>query len=55
MADTAAGLDLVISTGQQRNVRQFVELAACELGIKIVWDREGIDERGFDADAAKLR
>jgi GDPmannose 4,6-dehydratase len=41
--------DLVIATGEQRSVREFVELAALELGMKIRWAGEGIDEKGFDS------
>jgi GDPmannose 4,6-dehydratase len=41
--------DLVIATGEQRSVREFVELAALELGMKIRWVGEGIDEKGFDS------
>jgi len=38
--------DFVIATGQQRTVREFVELAAHELGIGITWDGSGVDEIG---------
>ncbi len=38
--------DFVIATGQQRTVREFVELAAQELGIGIAWEGKGIDETG---------
>ena len=44
--------DLVIATGVQRSVRDFVEAAAKELGIAIHWRGEGADERGYDADGA---
>jgi GDPmannose 4,6-dehydratase len=40
--------DLVIATGKQYSVRQFVELAARELGISISWKGDGLAERGFD-------
>jgi GDPmannose 4,6-dehydratase len=40
--------DFVIATGEQRTVREFVDLAARELGIHIHWEGEGVDERGFD-------
>jgi GDPmannose 4,6-dehydratase len=40
--------DYVIATGTQYTVRQFVEMAARELGIIIRWQGEGIDERGID-------
>ena len=40
--------DFVIATGKQRSVRQFIELAAKELGIKIRWKGKGIKEKGYD-------
>ncbi len=39
--------DFVIATGRQHSVRQFVELAASELGIGIRWEGSGIDEKGI--------
>jgi GDPmannose 4,6-dehydratase len=38
--------DLVIATGKQFTVRDFVELAANELSIKILWRGKGINEIG---------
>ncbi|QJD72158.1 GDP-mannose 4,6-dehydratase [Marinobacterium sp. LSUCC0821] len=40
--------DYVIATGEQYSVREFVELTAEELGIKITWKGEGVDEKGYD-------
>lgn len=40
--------DFVIATGVQYSVRDFVNIAANELGINIKWKGEGIDEKGFD-------
>jgi GDPmannose 4,6-dehydratase len=40
--------DYVIATGKQYSVRQFVEEAAPYFGMKIVWEGEGIEERGID-------
>src|SRR4051812_44290976 len=37
--------DFVIATGRQFSVRQFVEIAARELGIGIAWQGEGAAER----------
>ncbi len=42
--------DFVIATGQQKSVRDFVNIAAAELGIKITWKGEGVDEKGYDAN-----
>jgi GDPmannose 4,6-dehydratase len=41
--------DFVIATGQQYSVREFVDLAARELDMRIEWRGEGIDEKGYDA------
>jgi GDPmannose 4,6-dehydratase len=40
--------DFVIATGVQYSVRDFVNIAALELGIKITWRGEGLNEKGFD-------
>lgn len=49
--------DYVIATGRQFSVRQFVTIAAAELGIEIDWRGKGLDETGVVAgfDAALLR
>jgi GDPmannose 4,6-dehydratase len=41
--------DFVIASGVQYSVRDFVNAAACELGIKICWEGDGINEKGYDA------
>jgi GDPmannose 4,6-dehydratase len=40
--------DFVIATGMQYSVRDFVNAAAEELGFKIHWEGEGVNEKGFD-------
>src|SRR2546422_7389648 len=40
--------DLVIATGEQHSVREFVVAAAKELGMQVSWKGKGADERGFD-------
>ena len=40
--------DFVIATGVQYSVRDFVNAAAIELGMKIRWEGDGIEEKGFD-------
>jgi GDPmannose 4,6-dehydratase len=40
--------DFVIATGQQYSVREFVDIAAAELGIRIHWEGKGVEERGYD-------
>lgn len=41
--------DFVIASGEQHSVRDFVNAAATEIGIKIRWEGSGLDEKGFDA------
>lgn len=40
--------DWVIATGIQHSVRDFVNAAAEELGIRITWHGSGVDETGID-------
>jgi len=40
--------DLVIATGEQHSVREFVELAADEFGIKVTWKGSGVKEKGYN-------
>ena len=39
--------DFVIATGVQYSVRDFVNAAAAELGMKIRWEGTGMDEKGY--------
>ena len=41
--------DYVIATGQQYSVRDFVNAAADELGLKLTWRGSGADEKAFDS------
>jgi len=45
--------DYVISTGNQYSVREFVEIAASEIGIKIQWKGEGLEEIGIVESVSK--
>jgi len=45
--------DYVIATGKQHSVREFVELAAHEIGIEVRWEGEGVNEKGYDASSGK--
>jgi GDPmannose 4,6-dehydratase len=40
--------DYVIATGIQHSVRDFINAAADELGMKITWQGNGVDETGSD-------
>jgi GDPmannose 4,6-dehydratase len=46
-------LDLVIATGKQYSVRDFVEAASKELGFDIEWQGSGIGETGVDRKSGK--
>jgi GDPmannose 4,6-dehydratase len=46
--------DFVIATGRQHSVREFVTLAARELGIELAWRGSGVDQKGYDADGRCL-
>jgi len=45
--------DFAISTGVQYTVRDFVNIAAEELGIKLKWNGTGIDEMAIDVTTGK--
>jgi len=40
--------DYVIATGQQKSVREFVDVAAQRLEIDLIWQGSGINEQGID-------
>ena len=43
--------DFVIATGKQYSVRDFVNIAAKEIGIeKLTWKGSGVNEKGYDGD-----
>ena len=46
--------DYVAATGEQHTVREFICRAAEFCGWDIVWDGEGVDEKGFDRKTGKL-
>ena len=46
--------DFVIATGVQHTVREFTELSFANNGIKIKWQGNGIDEKGYDAKTGKM-
>jgi GDPmannose 4,6-dehydratase len=46
--------DFVIATGEQHSVREFVELAAAELGMKLEWRGSGVNEQGIDTVAGRV-
>jgi len=40
--------DYVIATGEQQSVRDFINVAASELDIRIDWVGHGVDEKGYN-------
>jgi GDPmannose 4,6-dehydratase len=40
--------DFVIATGEQRTVRDFINIAAAKLEITLTWRGTGVDEKGYD-------
>jgi GDPmannose 4,6-dehydratase len=47
--------DFVIASGQQHSVREFVDAAAAELGIKLEWRGQGAAETGVVASVDRAR
>ncbi len=45
--------DLVIATGEQHTVREFIELSAKIAGFDITWEYSGVDEVGIDKKSGK--
>jgi len=45
--------DYVLATGESHSVREFIELAFGEVGRRIIWQGQGIDEMGIDAGTGK--
>jgi GDPmannose 4,6-dehydratase len=47
--------DFVIATGRQYSVRDFVLMTAKELGIRLRFEGEGAEEKGYDAETGDCR
>ncbi len=46
--------DYVLATGEMHSVREFIELAFAEVGRKIAWSGNGVDEEGRDARSGEV-
>ncbi|MDW7673963.1 MAG: GDP-mannose 4,6-dehydratase [Bacillota bacterium] len=46
--------DFVIATGEMHTVREFTTLAFKEAGIELVWQGEGVDEKGIEKATGKV-
>ena len=40
--------DFVICTGKQYTIKQFINMVAVELKMKLKWKGKGLNEKGFD-------
>lgn len=47
--------DYVLATGEAHSVREFVELAFKHVDIDILWQGDGVDEKGLDAATGQVR
>lgn len=45
--------DFVLATGETTTVRRFVEIAFQEAGIEVIWEGNGVDEKGKDRQSGK--
>lgn len=54
MLQQESAKDYVIATGEQHSVREFVEVAAGFLDMKIKWEGAGPEESGLDADGKTI-
>jgi len=54
MLQQAEPEDFVIATGVQYSVREFVDLAARELGMPLRWEGSGVEERGVDSAGRQI-
>ena len=46
--------DFVIATGETHSVREFIEACCKELGIRLKWGGDGVDEVGVDEESGKV-
>jgi GDPmannose 4,6-dehydratase len=46
--------DFVIATGKQYSVREFVDAGFSEVGITLIWEGEGIDEKGINVETGDV-
>lgn len=46
--------DYVVATGETHTVREFVELAFKEIGVELIWEGQGVSEKGIDKKTKKI-
>jgi GDPmannose 4,6-dehydratase len=46
--------DYVLATGEIHSVREFVEKAFAQIGVRIEWKGRGVDEKGYDGGSGRI-
>lgn len=46
--------DYVVGTGDTHSVREFCELAFEEIGVQLIWEGEGVEEKGLDRKTGRV-
>jgi GDPmannose 4,6-dehydratase len=46
--------DYVLATGETHSVREFVEKAFQQIGVRIAWEGVGVEEKGLDAGSGRV-
>jgi GDPmannose 4,6-dehydratase len=46
--------DYVLATGETHSVREFVDKAFAEIGVRIAWEGAGVGEKGVDANSGRV-
>lgn len=46
--------DIVLATGENHSVREFIELSFAEIGRTICWRGDGVEEQGFDEKTGEV-
>jgi GDPmannose 4,6-dehydratase len=46
--------DYVLATGETHSVREFVEKAFQQIGVRITWEGVGVEEKGLDAGSGRV-
>ena len=46
--------DYVVATGKQHSIREFCEFTFKEIGVDLIWQGEGVNEKGIDKKTNKV-
>jgi len=47
-------VDYVLATGETHSVKDFIDIIFKKLNINLIWEGEGINEKGIDSDTGKV-